>query len=223
MLRRHEDACIGYALASEALHRDVARALADLGGPTVEVSLTDVASGSVASLDLVICEIVVRDETFLDQLERVRARYPHLPILVYHRPGAEVLALATRATRLEGVFARERVAYFSEESAELRQTIDELLSETPAALLEQLVTPLLGDARPIVTTFAHAVIARLRKGRLGAPLVHEFGDLLRVSPRTLQRALREGRLPPPPRVLRWLTLLYVASGLPLPAERRQRG
>ncbi len=146
-------------------------------------------------------------------LSRWSTLYPDRP-LVLCLPGP----MAQRVRMLSSVGHSSPVVLWLAEggisergATAIATVVAQLLARAPEFLIRALVDLTSADSLADVTALTETLLDRLRTGGTDAPTPSALAARCDLPLRRLQRACRRAGLPPPQRLLEWLTLIYVLA------------
>jgi hypothetical protein len=96
-------------------------------------------------------------------------------------------------------------------AAEISSVVARLLAREPEFLVRSLVRLVSSQPTPVVTLLTETLLDRLREGGTSAPMPSTLAAASHFPLWRLQRTCREAGLPPPQRLIAWLTLIYVLA------------
>ena len=147
------------------------------------------------------------DRRSLNILSVVRERCPWMPILLYVVPTESALAIIPLVQSMGNVRVLAQSLVSSEHTKfvnEVRQCIDHV----PINVVAGLIMAIIPSTTPDVQSYLFSALKALEED--GALRVSNVAGSLNVSLRTLQRSLKQRRLPCPKELLDWLMLTYSA-------------
>ncbi|GBD31160.1 hypothetical protein HRbin33_00108 [bacterium HR33] len=139
--------------------------------------------------------------------------YPNRPlVLCFPGPiGGRADSLSS-LNHFSGVLAWMTDAEVSPQgAAEIAAVVARLLAMAPEFLVRALVKLVSPQLTPAVTAFREALLDRLRTGGTSAPTRSTLAAASQFPLWRIQRACRKAGLPPPERLVEWLTLIYVLA------------
>lgn len=147
----------------------------------------------------------------LDIVHGFRRLYPSRPILIYCRPTTVAAGLVARLSDVPGTANWNQRPDSTEERLLLGRVLRSLVSRVPELAIRTLFNFMRpGAARP-VAMFLDALLDRLEDGGDGAPQVAEIAWRSGFKPWIVRRACHVESLPPPDRLIRWVTLIHTIA------------
>lgn len=195
------------------LRREVHQAGAACGATILDVTLPLQQRARRRAPAGLVYDLAPWDESAIDAVLRVRADFPAMPIFLVVPSGERAAALLERCVALPCV---QGVIQGAGASPRVREGLQVLLANTPAAVVGQILLALFPELPERIAEYAASVIRGL-EGERDAVRVGQILPLLALTPRVAERTFAEAGLPTPKRLADWLTLTLIA----LTAERAQ--
>jgi hypothetical protein len=145
----------------------------------------------------------------LPLVETARKIAPRLPIIVYYHDTASSIEAASQYGRQPETICKIQLGD-SGEPERLRRLLAPFLRDPLAARFAVQVKRVIPAPSGAVALFIQVALQDLASGWERRPDVARFARAAGVSPRQLERRLRQARLPPPRRLLDWLVVLWTA-------------
>ncbi len=150
-------------------------------------------------------------EVATDVVRTWHGLHPRHPVLLYHPATIAAAALIGQLTPLPGISARIQMPGLADEERQLARQLSELVSRGPELLVRAVLNVVRPTASAPIRVFVEALIEELARKRAGAPEVRAIAARGNLKPWVVRRECRAANLPPPERLVGWLTLIYVVA------------
>ena len=204
---RDPSTVIGCAVTNDWAFRCSTRLVEQEGGHIVAAQTAEVANRAAPSYAALIYDLAPWDERALARIDHLRSLRPELPLLLYLPPVSPAVSLVPSCGRLTNVRLRMQERH-GDGVKGLQQDVRWLLRSVPVREIMTQVADALPEVSSLTTLFSHHVLRRLSVKRRAT--VTSAARALGLSKRTLERRMRNDRLPPPKEIIDWLTILHVS-------------
>lgn len=175
--------------------------------PSSAALLAQLGSPNVPSV--LVYDLAPWDETAIAILKDLRRRLPALPVLLYVPSLPGVASLLVACGTLGGVEA-ELQRDEPQDVLRVRAKLRKLIASTPGYQVVQMFRGLAPTMPRHAVSYVRWVVGRLsEESDCSALTVAAAARDLALSERTLERAVRRSRWPPPKELLDWIILLFV--------------
>ena len=200
---------VGCCVETNWADRAITRSLAELGARSVSVRMEDLLRQSRdARVGGLVYDLAPWTTLAWHRFRCLAERRPELSVLLYLPPTGSAFAVLGELPRGD----RVRIQVQGRDAGSLRSLKDSaswLIDSSLHLEVMALIRLTVGNLPSTAYLFAHQVLVMLGAGY--RPSVSSIARTLGVCSRTIERRLAHAQMPPPKRLVDWITMLYVGT------------
>ena len=201
--------CVGCCVETSWADRAIARFLREQRVRSVPLKVEDLLRQSPdRRVSGLVYDLAPWTPVAWHRFRNLTERRPELPVLLYLPPTGTAFSALGGLSHTERV--RIQVQLRDGQSLRcLKDSVWWLISSGPRLEVMALLGPTVNNLSSTTYLFVHQILVMLGAGC--RPSVLSVARTLGVCPRTIERRLAHAHLPPPKRLIDWITILYICT------------